>query len=50
MVWFVVTQHFCLRGREQQADLSLEDFVVVNSEMKYVKMVMSYQSKNDQGS
>eukprot|EP00117_Sycon_ciliatum_P017845 scpid92161/ scgid16679/ len=28
MNWFVITQHFCLRGREMQSGRCIEDFLI----------------------
>ena len=41
MNWFVITQHFCLRGREMQSELCIEDFLIsTNSEFgEYVKLI-----------
>ena len=52
MVWFTVTMHFCLRGREAQWKLCAEDFEVASSpkgDYMYVKMKTAHIEKNHQG-
>ena len=31
MVWYSITKHFCLRGRESKCNLSLEDFEIATN-------------------
>lgn len=43
LLWFTVTMHFCLRGRETQSQLCVEDFEITStSEGEYVKTCTSH--------
>ena len=49
-VWFWVTMHFCLRGCELQAQLTVEDLEFCKSSSgEYITLRQSYISKNNQG-
>ena len=51
-IWFVVTKHFCMRGRESQSSLCIEDFETVKSDCTttYIRMTTAHKEKNHQGS